>query len=123
MCRCIPRNSALIALLLFSISLFASTKHEITVGSASVQKNTALANAEVGSTHFQLECFLSSPNCRIPKSGRYLAAEAKPDEAIYQDCPNIDLYDRLNDGQQGPLIGTYCLSGDKATDILFAPKP
>jgi hypothetical protein len=120
MCGRVSHNSPLIALLLSPILLFASTRHEITVEGASTQKKVALVNAVVGNTRFELTCDLSERHCRIPKTGRYFASESKPDEGIYEDCPNINLYDRSDDGQQGPLIGTYCLLG--ATDLLNDPK-
>jgi hypothetical protein len=112
----------LVALILFPILLFASTKREITVKSASTQKKVILLNAEVGRVHFQLSCLSSDSSCRIPRPGRYFAVEAKTDEAPYQDCYNINLYDRSDDGEQGPLIGTYCLLGDEATSKLIDPK-
>jgi len=122
MCRCVPRNPALIALILFPSLLFASTKHQIAVFSASTQKSVVLVNAGVGNTHFQLECFLSDPTCQIPNPGQYIAIEARAADALYQDCYNIDLYDLSVEGGLGRLIGTYCLLGDEAESKLIDPK-
>jgi hypothetical protein len=119
----VPRSFAVIALMLLPLLLFASIRHEITVKSASSQQNLALVNAEIGSIHFQLSCVLSDHDCRTPKNGVYIASQVPVDKSVYEDCANINLYERSSDGQLGQLIGTFCVLGDEAASILLDGKP
>ena len=119
--RWIPRNGVFLALILLPLFASASTSHEITIESASTEKKIVLVNAEIGNLHFQLTCFLNLTGCHIPKPGKYLASQATAEGGIYQDCHNISLFERLTDGKQGQLVGTFCLLGDEAESILIGP--
>jgi hypothetical protein len=117
----IPRKGVILALILMPLFAFASTSHEITIESVSTEKKSMLVNAEIGNLRFQLMCFLNLTGCHVPKPGKYLASQATAEGGIYQDCYNISLFERLADGKQGQLVGTFCLLGDKAESILIGP--
>jgi len=99
-------------LMLASISLFATEREEVVVRSSSVEKNVILVNIDKRGTALQLECFKSTTDCQIPKTGPYLIERLPPGKGAYTDCQNVDLYYRLTNSSAENKVGEYCLLGE-----------
>jgi hypothetical protein len=92
--------------------LFAAQNEVIAIKGGSVSKQVVLVNGEVGGKPVQLECFLSVAHCKIPKESDYVLVRFPRGEGPYMDCPNVQLYEKLNRSQLGQEIGDYCLLGE-----------
>jgi hypothetical protein len=84
----------------------------MTVKGGSVQKGVILLDAELSGKRVQLECFMSEPDCKIPKTGRYVFTKAPAGKGPYMDCSNISLYQKSTSTVPITKIADYCLLSD-----------
>jgi hypothetical protein len=90
------------------LPLFSAEDQKITIKSSSVKGKVLTHEAVLAEKPVELVCFLSEKSCTMLESGDYLMVRLTK-EAIYQDCPNVDIYSKGGDATKRKLVGEYCL--------------
>lgn len=100
---------ALIGCFTLDSRVFASQGEEVTIKGGSARQGVILIDAELGSHAVQLECFLTSASCKIPRNGGYHLTRIAIGKGLYEDCHNVRVY-RIDHGKESrAIVGEYCL--------------
>jgi hypothetical protein len=84
-------------------------RDSITVKSTSVEDKVVLIDIDVAGKAVQLECTLNVPHCGVLKPGPYVMLRLPENKGPYNDCPNVEVYQKAPTGDAEDIVGQYCL--------------
>lgn len=80
----------------------------ISVSRAKASGRVVRVDAELNGQKMELTCFTSENTCKSPANGQYIMRPARDDDEVYQDCPNVALFEIGANGTAAMRIGIYC---------------
>ena len=87
-------------------------EQSVMVKSASLDGEMVVEIAELRGKPTELICTITHPTCAKPQPGEYSMVRADDDEAVYQDCTDVVLYNNSS-GAKMKTVEVYCWdSGD-----------
>jgi hypothetical protein len=90
------------------LPLSSAENQKITIKGNSVKGTVLMHEAVLVEKPVELVCFLSENSYAMLQSGDYLMVRLTK-EAIYQDCPYVDIYGKGADSTKDKPLGEYCL--------------